>query len=301
MLKNKQINLKFIIHLKKETKKDKTIYIIKTGTVFENQTLQKAFNYFLLQNNISIGTNYSFYLGNNKKREIQRNTLISELNLKNNDEIIVTNKLFNLEKQIETNFDPIETSKQTLASSAFKHKNKKILELENQPKEEIKIIQKEKLIVFFINLMLSTLFIIGLVIIIYILLKKRKKKEGYKFQKEELIIERNYPINILFRYSSTKKTEMEIDGKNFQKYNSSDALSQITDLFFIVRKNYIENDNISNTGKEWYTGYVGILNLTMRNKTHDMITIYDKTLNYYLNNNNLRRIEEVDLQYRREK
>ena len=81
MLKNKQINLKFIIHLKKETKKDKTIYIIKTGTVFENQTLQKAFNYFLLQNNISIGTNYSFYLGNNKKREIPRNILISELKL----------------------------------------------------------------------------------------------------------------------------------------------------------------------------------------------------------------------------
>jgi len=39
----------------------------------------------------------------------------------------------------------------------------------------------------------------------------------------------------------------------------------------------------------------------MRNKTYDMIIIYDKTLNYYLNNNNLRRIEEVDLQYRREK
>ena len=32
-----------------------------------------------------------------------------------------------------------------------------------------------------------------------------------------------------------------------------------------------------------------------------MITIYDKTLNYYLNNNNLRRIEEVDLKYIREK
>ena len=49
MFENKQTNIKFIIDLKKETKKDKNIFISKTGTIFENQTLQEAFNYFLLQ------------------------------------------------------------------------------------------------------------------------------------------------------------------------------------------------------------------------------------------------------------
>ena len=59
------------------------------------------------------------------------------------------------------------------------------------------------------------LIIIGLGILLYILLKKRKKEETieYRFEKEKLVVERNYPINILFRYSSTKKTEMEMKRK----------------------------------------------------------------------------------------
>lgn len=54
---------------------------------------------------------------------------------------------------------------------------------------------------------------------------------------------------------------------------------------------------MSVTEKEWYTGYIGFLNLSFHNKTHDMMYIYDKNLNEYLNRKNLRNLKEPDLRY----
>ena len=90
---------------------------------------------------------------------------------------------------------------------------------------------------------------------------------------------------------------MKIEGEKTKKNESEDFLSQISDFFFIVRTKDIEYDNISLIQKEFYTGYIAFLNVTLRNKNKDMITIFDKTLNNYLNTNSIRELKNLDLQY----
>ena len=68
-------------------------------------------------------------------------------------------------------------------------------------------------------------------------------------------------------------------------------------FFFIVRESKIERNEEDLTESELYTGYIGFLNLTLHNKTNDMIFIYDETLNEILGEKNLRNLEKQDLQY----
>ena len=180
--------------------------------------------------------------------------------------------------------------------------------------------RKRNIIAIIVGIVLIFAILLSIGITLLVLLKRKPKKikkiiedddgnednggnengeneEEYNFQKEDLIVERNYPKNIFFRFSSIKKTEMEAEGQDFKKKNSSNTLSAITDLFFIVREEYLENDIENKIKKNWYTGYIGILNLTIRNETNDTITIYDKTLYEYLNQNNLESLENIDLQY----
>ena len=74
--------------------------------------------------------------------------------------------------------------------------------------------------------------------------------------------------------------------------------TQISDLFFIVRERHIEKDNIKKIEKEWYSGYIGFLNVTFNNQTHDMMSIYDKKLYQIINKKNLRRLDESYSQYK---
>ena len=99
------------------------------------------------------------------------------------------------------------------------------------------------------------------------------------------------------RFESKKETLMKIEGNKTKKEDSENNLSQISDFFFIVRDKNIEYDKINLLQKEWYTGYIAFLNITLKNKTKEMITVYDKTLNNYLNTNKLRELRELDLQY----
>jgi len=90
---------------------------------------------------------------------------------------------------------------------------------------------------------------------------------------------------------------MKIEGEKTKKNESEYFLSQISDFFFIVRDKDIEYDKINLIQKEFYTGYIAFLNITLRNKTKDMITIFDKTLNNYLNTSNIRELKNIDLKY----
>ena len=298
-----KINIVISISINKPRK---IIKIIKT-TVFLNQTLKELLNYISLSNNINnIGKDYYVYLKKNniKIRELQNYKTISELNLKDNDEILITNKKFQIEEKrnikITTEID--ENSRQVFGN-VIKYNRNNILNTsdnkDNLDKNKL-IKKKKKFFLLIISLIFGCLIILGIAILIYIkLFRKENIEKDFRLEKEELIINKLYPKNILFRYSSIKKLNMSVNGDNFEQFDSKDALTQITDFFFIVRNVYYENDTENKYEKEWYIGYIGILNLTLKNKTHNMIIIYDKKMNNYVNQkrNNLINLNEIDLQY----
>ena len=101
----------------------KIFKVVKT-TLNKSQTLKKWFSQFLLFSNLNIGRTYYFYLKRNgeKERELDRYKTISELELGDNEEILVSNKKYQFPKKIriETKSslrletDIKETSKQPL-------------------------------------------------------------------------------------------------------------------------------------------------------------------------------------------
>ena len=66
------------------------------------------------------------------------------------------------------------------------------------------------------------------------------------------------------------------------------------DFIFIVRETHLEKNKTNLIEKEWYTGYIGFLNVTLINSTHKMLNIYDKSLLEILKKNNLRSLENID-------
>ena len=89
-----------------------------------------------------------------------------------------------------------------------------------------------------------------------------------------------------------KKTKIEVEAGN----SSENNISEISDFIFIVREEEIEKDEINLIEKELFKGYICLLNHSMNNETEDMLTIYDKQLNKYLNYNQTN-ITVPDLKY----
>jgi hypothetical protein len=99
------------------------------------------------------------------------------------------------------------------------------------------------------------------------------------------------------RFIGKKESSIIIKSKEIKDKNSSFVISQSSDFIFIVRDKYIEQDTINEIEKEWYTGYIGFMKITLKNETNDMVAVYDKILNNNLNKNNNGKIGEKDLQY----
>jgi len=233
-----------------------------------NHEIYKFFEIF----NIEITGKYYLYLmkKNHIEKALQEDLTGLELGLKEGDNILVS-YLPNIKKINEK------------LSFNYQNKNKKI-----------------KIIKIIILTIISLLLISGIISII-ILMKRKKKEEtsieNDNFQKEKLIIEKYYPNNLFMRFKSRKESIMKAEGEGFKEENSTYNFSQISDFLFIVRKNYTEKDINNKIQKEYYTGYIAFLNVTLKNKTDDMITVYDKTLNNFININNIQRLEEDELKY----
>ena len=178
-------------------------------------------------------------------------------------------------------------------------------------RQPMKCISKRCL--FILGLILLGLILIGLLlgflIIKYVINKSKNENENkdeineknqigiikdvpVEYKKEDLIINKKYPLNLLLRFNMVKETEIEIEAGN----NSQHKISEITDFIFIVREEKIEKDEINLIEKELFIGYICLLNHSMSNETDDMLTIYDKQLNKYLNYN-LTNITVPDLKY----
>ena len=84
------------------------------------------------------------------------------------------------------------------------------------------------------------------------------------------------------------------DGNGINADNSTNHISQVSDFIFIVRENYTDIDKIKKIEKVWYTAYIAFLNITIKNKTNDMMFVYDKELNENIVNTNIKRLEGKD-------
>ena len=97
-----------------------------------------------------------------------------------------------------------------------------------------------------------------------------------------MAIDIKYQLNTLYKYGNIKLTKMEGGGRGeAMKYNKE--IIQLADIFLIIKKEDIEEDKENNLAKKWYSGFFGILNMTIRNETDDVIIIYNKKLINILN------------------
>ena len=110
-----------------------------------------------------------------------------------------------------------------------------------------------------------------------------------------------YEPNILFRYSNKKNITMSVEGEELDttQMEKMNYMTQLIDFFLLIRNKNVENDNVALIKKNWYTGYLCILNMTLNNGTHDMMLIYDEKLYKYLSNgtSNVAKLSEKDLGY----
>ena len=187
----------------------------ETIVLHKNQTLGSCFRDFLLSNNIKMKAGYRFFLVKDEmnKIELSKEKKISELNLKENDEIVILyKKPRNANNRRTTDDRNKTTTRRDLATS-------KGIEDNYRPHIEIdhpKKIKEFKAIIFIIIIFIFILLILTLSLIIRGLIISKKE-----FDKEEYIIDKKYPPNILFRYSSNQENSLIIKGREISKANST--------------------------------------------------------------------------------
>ena len=158
------------------------------------------------------------------------------------------------------------------------------------------IAKKKSSVILLILLYILSVSIIGGLVFLIIKFMNPKKKitDDLVLKKDNLIINIKYPTNLYMRFISRKHTSILAEGGGIDQDKANNDFSQISDFIFIVRDNQTETDIVNKTEKELYNAYIAFLNITLKNETNDMIMIYDKQLNEYLNKQNLRRLEQED-------
>jgi len=255
----------------------------------ENKILDSIINDFLNQNQISLNKEYFLYLKRNNKimRKLNKLKRVYDLKIMQDDEILVSYEEFkifpslndvNQKNEIEGyNQEIQEASNVILVDQKLKNR----LKSKNDAKDGKLNTFKNKILIIIISSILGILLIIGIIIFLIYRFKRNKiNRNILEYKKEELIIKKSYPLNMLLRFDSVKETEIQIEAEN----NSMQYINETYDFIFIVRQRTIEKEEKNHIEKELYTGYIGLLNHTMINETDNMITVYDKKLNEYLNN-----------------
>ena len=202
---------------------------------------------------------------------------------------------------------PIGEGQEEKINQIFKNKKPKKI----NPKKPDKI--KVKIIIIISSIVISAL-VIGLCLFFFVFKKEKKNKnedEKKNYQEEKLIVKLNYIPNNLLKFRSKKKINLEVntnesdDNESNSNENNKKNMTQYTDFIFIIREKKDEKDENNLISKNLYTGYIGILNVTLNNGTNDMMVVYDEQLSKSIKNekqNNLRNIDEKpDLSYVDEK
>ena len=307
-------NLKITISFDSSTGNEK----VYETTIRKDGKLNEEIENFFKSKNIELNKKYFLYLKRNGKTlsELSESEKVSSLKIEENDEIKISykkkrniknkvNKLAIKEKKEENLDEDHEKKKDEKNEIVSKEKNKKIsiekydpgfaltstekIEEKIEPKttsNKMKVLEDNRKKsycynkIFWIILFLAALLTIGG--LCYVFIRDSKKKEEEKeYKQDELIVNKNYPVNYLLRFICQKTIEIEIEEDNNQSTNRS----QLSYFIFIVSDKKPENDENNLIKKELYTGYIAVLKDSMRNDTKDIISIYDVKLNEYLNGN----------------
>jgi hypothetical protein len=201
---------------------------------------------------------------------------------------------------INTEKKPINITKDRLEEyidDLFSKKKDKRNIKQRKPKKEAK--EKKNLIIFFTVILT---IILTLIFIFLFSFKKKNIKENEKnYQEEKLIAKLNYIPNNLLKFRSEKIINLEVntddpvDNDYNMNKNNTKNMTQYTDFIFIIREKKDEKDDNNLIVKNIYTGYIGIINVTLNNGTNDMMVVYDEQLSKSIKNekqNNLRNIDE---------
>ena len=191
-----------------------------------NQSLSEGLKNFLLAKGESrMGQDHYYYLqrGNKIIKELPKDKKIYDLDINDNDQIILSYKKYDVENKYTQNKKEIldETSDNILIKqqkSLFRRADiYNISSSKNKINNNNNINKKNnKKIKFIIGglLLLTILFVL-----VYFFVKAffPSDPETNILQKEELIIERNYPVNMLFRYTGIQNSKIKISGKDFRR------------------------------------------------------------------------------------
>ena len=309
---NESKKLNIIIDFDKSI--EEILLLNKQIICYHDQILSNLLRDLFLQHNINIKPNYLVYLKRKNQiiRKLEKLKTIKSLNLKNDDSIIISYAELSTSKSrikeiiINTTNTNDEKKEKKIINDNLKFESKKNEIIINpidfndivydKYKYENKIKKKKNYICLF-AIMAILLILLPILLFIFLINKDKSiKAKQINFTKEELIIQKRYPLNLLLRFNSKKKNIFEIDGTN-----STQIISEISDFIFIVREQNTEKNEINLMEKEILIGYIGFLNKTIHNQTNDIINIYDIKLNEYLNYNNLTNLTKPDLKYIGEK
>ena len=271
--------------------------------LYKKEDLESAYNRFQTRNNIknANNNNYFYVKSENRIKLLDKNQTVENLDLKSGDKILVSSrnqKHRNIKNTNNiNNTDNIENNNRN-TTNLYNIKNNNIMNVDNNKDKKKKL---KKTII--ISSVAFIIIILGISLLIFFLLRKKKKQEEkeIEYEEEQLVTKINYIENIIYRYKSNKNTNLQIDTKNNSNNNSEENIIQYIDFIFLLRKSHFEIEN-NKTKKNWFTGYISILNMTINNGTKDMMIFYDKNLNnyinvYYPNNSNNELDENIVLDY----
>ena len=251
----------------------------------KEKSLEKEFRDFIRLKNHYINSIYYIYLSRNQNiiKELDKKEQISKSGIKTQDTVIITDKKIKLNSQEKaitlSGFDNSTRSNEFIYLDKSLYRKKR--NIKNIPITKIK--KKYWLILILISICL--MLIIGWLLYYFIFSKKKKKisENSPLFEKEDLIIKINYLSDILYKYENNKILKMIGGQKNKESNNTTKEQLFYADIFFIIRKHFLENNNITNITKNLFSGYLGIFNMTIQNETNNIQLIYDKKINKILN------------------
>ena len=267
-------NVNLIVRIKYKREISGIIYDKEDDMIlYQRETIEQAFNRYITKNGINIlksKINNFYIIRGEKYIPIDKRMKIMDLDINFGDKIEVISS----KDILETNSDFIYS----IRKSEKKNKTKQLL--------------KKVLIPSIIFLLLIILFVL---LYIFVFKKEKRKIEEENFEQEKLVVKINYSPDVLYRYESNKKINMIVSGINETNNESHQSFEQYIDFIFTIRNKHFELEN-NITKKNWYTGYIGILNITINNGTDDMVIFYDNNLNKYINKvNNIRNLDSDNI------
>ena len=271
--------------------------------LYSDANLENAFNNYKTSKNLTDAEirqkeNVFHLIRDNQKFDLDKNKKIQELNLKEGDliEISFRDRLVEHRNINEDNRHNIQNSNDRLN--------------ETIPS------RKKNYIILFGTIILVVIAVIVFLLWYFLSYKKNKNlnkkiteetkeepeeeeeeenedqqiKETNKipnYPPEDLITQKRpyYPNNTFFLYKSNKVTNIEIDSglTTVNDEKNMTKIKQYMDFGLIIKEKHQEIDEKQGVKKNWYTGYITLLDLIVNNGTHVIKMSYNEELHDYLN------------------